>query len=129
MLPGQAPAALVARSAMPAVETVRTGDAPPTAFAALARSAAQRASEGSGERPSEPAVLAPAGGGSAAMVPDGIDFAGAMEVDMARSLRAANRRVLVLRAVVIGLVVLNLIVVAVASVALFTGAGGAGPVS
>ena len=124
MLPGQASPAVVAQAATPAV-AVRAGDDPPTAFAALARSAAQHATE----RPSEPVVLAPPAGGAVAAVTPTVDFAGGHEVDVTRSLRVANRRVSALRAVVIALVAVNVVVVIVAAVAIFTGGdpGGAVP--
>ena len=118
LLPGQAPPALVARSASPAESPpiAPAGAAPPTAFAALVRNAAASRTS---PRPSEPSELAPASLGSA---PPRVEPSPASSApDYSRALRASNRRVSALKMAVIALAVVNAVLIIVAVAALLSG--------
>jgi len=132
VLPGQAPPAMVARSA--------AGGSGTTAFAELARTAAARGSAspgGSAPRPSEPRPIeprppvpgAPAGAAGLAPVPDlqgaGSVQAGSEAPELRRALRAAERRVSALTLAVYALAALNAAVV-IAALVVALSSGGAG---
>ena len=126
LLPGQAPATVVARSAVTAAEPT-SGEPPPTAFAALAKSATRRTVPT--PRQSAPAPLAPAADPSphAALGPrdDTLDEANPSH---ARALRAAHRQILTLRNTVIALLVVNAVLLLVLLLGLLRGpAPASGP--
>ncbi len=123
LLPGQAPATLVAQSAAPAEppSAPPSPGAPPTAFAALARAAAPAPAP----RPTEPSELAPAAHTRAPVVVRGSEGQGAPP-EYSRALRASNRRVSALKGAVIVLVVVNATLLAIAVMALLSGPGPGG---
>jgi len=122
LLPGQAPPALVARSASPAqAPAPAPASSSPTAFTALVRNAARSSTA---PRPSEPSELAPASLGSAPPVV--ASAPSSSTTDYSRALRASNRRVSALKTAVIALAVVNAVLIIVAVSALLSGGAPGG---